>query len=73
MCHNEGSYQGCTQYVLSHMRPSLFGCHISLSSIFAFKEVRSHEFWRHLKMYRRIFDLLPLILNSGTVSGEMRS
>ena len=71
--HYVGSYESFTQYVLSHMRPFLFGCHISFCSIFALKEVRGHEFWTHLKMYVLIFDLLPLILNNGTVNGEMRS
>ena len=54
------------------MRPFLFGCHISLCSIFALEEVRGHEFWTHLKMFMITFDLLPLILNNGTVNGEMR-
>ena len=71
--HYEGSYESFTQYVLSHRRPFLFGCHISFCFIFALKEVRGHEFWTHLKMCVLIFDLLPLILNNGTVNGEMRS
>ena len=50
-----------------------FGYHISFCSIFAVEEVRGHEFWTHLKMCTLIFDLLPLILNNGTVNGEMRS
>ena len=73
MGHNLGSYQGFTQYVLSHMRPFLFGYHVSFCSIFGFKEVRGHEFWRHLKMCMITFDLLAFILNNGTVSGGMRS
>ena len=73
ICHNLESYEGFIQYILSHMRPFVFGYHISLCSIFALEEVRGHEFWTHLKMCVLIFDLLPLILNSGTVNGEMRS
>ena len=73
ICHNLGSYEGVTQYVPSHMRPFLFGYHIFFCSIFAVEEVRGHEFWTHLKMCALIFDLLPLILNNGTVNGEMRS
>ena len=48
--HNLGSYEGFTQYVLSHMRPFLFGYHISFCWIFALKVVRGHNFWTHLKM-----------------------
>ena len=72
-CHNLELYEGFIQYLLSHMRPFVFGYHISLCSIFALKEVRGHEFWTHLKMCILIFDLLPLILNNGTGNGEMRS
>ena len=32
--------------------------------------MRSHDFWTRLKMCVIIFDLLPPILESGTVSGE---
>ena len=71
--HNLGSYQGCTKYVPSHMRPFLFEYLISLCSIFTLEEVKGHEFWTHLKMCVITFDLLPFILNNGTVSGEMRS
>ena len=35
--------------------------------------MRGHEFWTHLKMCVVIFNLLPPILVSGTVSGEMGS
>ena len=73
MGHSVGSYVSFTQYVLSHMRPFLFGYHISLCSIFALKDVRSHEFWRHLKMCAVTFDLLAFILNNESVNGEMRS
>ena len=62
-----------TQYAPSHMRPFLFECHISLCYIFAVEEVRGHDFWTHLKMCVEIFDLLPLLWNSGTVNGKMRS
>ena len=71
--HNVRSYEGITQYVPSHMRPFLFGCHIFLCSIFALEEMRGHEFWTHLKMCMITFDLLPLTLNNGIVNGEMRS
>ena len=71
--HYVGSYESFTQHVPNHMRPLLFGCRISFCSISAPKKVRGHEFWTHLKMCALIFDLLPLILNNGTVNGEMRS
>ena len=35
--------------------------------------MRGHVFWTHLKMCVIIFDLLPPILESETVSGEMGS
>ena len=73
MGHNLRSYGGCTQYVLSHMKPFLFECHISFCYFFVVEEVRAHEFLRHLKMCIATFDLLAFILNNGTVSGEMRS
>ena len=62
-----------TQYAPSHMRPFLFGYHISFCYIFTVKEVRGHDFWTHFKMCGLIFNLIPLILNNGTVNGEMRS
>ena len=71
--HNPGSDKSFTQYVLSHRRPCLFECHISFYYIFAVREVRGHEFCRHLKMYIVTFNLLPFILSNGTVSVEMRS
>ena len=71
--HNLGSHENFTQYALSHMRPFLFECHISLSYIFAVEEVRGHDFWTHLTMCIQIFDLLPFLLNNGTVNGKMRS
>ena len=55
------------------MRPFLFGCHISFCSFFALEVMRGHDFWTHLKMCVVIFNLLPPILDSGTVSGEMGS
>ena len=73
MGHNLWSYQGCTKYVPSHMRPFLFEYHISLCSILAHKEVRGHVFWTYLKMCVLTFDLRAFILYNGTVSGEMRS
>ena len=57
----------------SHMRPFLFGYHISFCYIFAVEEVRGHDFWTHFKMCVQIFDLLPLLLDNETVNGEMRS
>ena len=71
--HNPGLYEGFTQCVLSQRRPFLFECHISFYYMFAVREVRGHEFWRHLKMCVITFDLLPFILSNGIVSGEMRS
>ena len=56
-----------------HMRPFLFGCHISFCCFSALEVMRGHEFWTHLKMCVIIFNLLPPILESGTVSGEMGS
>ena len=35
--------------------------------------MRGHDFWTHLKMCVIIFNLLPPILESGTVSSEMGS
>ena len=73
MSHNLGSYECFTQYVLSDMRPFLFGYHISLCNFFALEEVRGHYFWAHLKMFIITFDLLPFLLNNETVDGKMRS
>ena len=71
--HNPESYEGFTQYVLSHRRPFLCECHISFYYIFAVREVRAHELWRHLKMCVITFGLLSFILSNGIVCGEMRS
>ena len=68
-----GSYEGFVWYVPSHMRPILFGCHISFCCFFALEVMSGQDFWTHLKMCVIIFDLLPLILDNGTVSGEMGS
>ena len=68
-----GSCEGFVWYVPSHMRPFLFGCHISFCCFFALEVMRDHDFWAHLKMCVVILDLLPPILESGTVSGEMES
>ena len=70
---NLGSYESFTQYVLIHMRPFLFECHISFCYIFAVEEVRGHEFWTYLKMFIQIFDLLPFLLNNETMNSEMGS
>ena len=51
----------------------MFGCHISFCYIFVLKVVRGHDFWKHLEMCPEWTDLLPLILNNGTVCGEMGS
>ena len=72
-CDSMGSYEDFTWYVSSHMRPFLFGCHISFCCFFALEVTRGHDFWTHLKMCVIIFDLFPPILESGTVSGEMGS
>ena len=68
--HDLQLYEGFTQYVPSHMRPFLFGCHISFCYFFALEVVKGHGFWTHLKMCVIIFDLLPPILENGTGSGE---
>ena len=72
-CHNWVSFEGFTYYVPSHMRPFLFGYHISSCYFFALEVVRGHDFWTHLKMCVIIFDLLPPILENGTASGEIGS
>ena len=56
-------------YVPSHMRTFLFGCHISFYWFFALEVMRGHEFWTHLQTCLELVDLLPPILESGTVSG----
>ena len=71
--HDLGSYEGFVWYVPSHMRQFWFGCHISFCCFFALKVMSSHDFWTHLKMCVIIFDLLPPILENGTVSGDMGS
>ena len=70
--HNLGSHEDFIYYVLSHARPFLFGCCISFPFLQS-EVVRVYDFWTHLEMCVIIFALLQLILNSGTVSGEMRS
>ena len=35
--------------------------------------MRGHKFWTHLQMCPELVDLLPPILESGIVSGEMGS
>ena len=62
--HDLGSYEGFAWYVLSYMRPFLFGYHISFCWFFALKVMRGHDFWTHLQMCFVIFDLLPPILES---------
>ena len=71
--HNLGSYEGFTQYVVSHMRPFLFGYHISFCCIFTLEVVRGPDFLVHLKTCVLTFDLLLFILNNGTVNGEIGS
>ena len=71
--HDLGSYEGFAWYVPSHMRPFLFGCHISFCWFFALEVVRGHDFWTHLQMCTELVDPLPPILESETVSGEMGS
>ena len=53
------------------MIPILCDYHISLCYLFALEVVSGHDFWTHLKMCWRKFDLLPLILRSGNVIDEM--
>ena len=62
--HNLGPHENCAWYVLSHMRPFLFGCHISFCCFFALKVVRGHDFWTYLQMCLELVDLLPPILES---------
>ena len=71
--HDLGSHEGFAWYVPSHMRPFLFGCHISFYCFFALEVMRGHDFWTHLQICLELVDLLPPILESGTVSGEMGS
>ena len=49
---------------MCHMRPFLFGCHISFYWIFALEVMRGHEFWAHLQTCPELVDLLPPILES---------
>ena len=62
-----------SQYTMSHMRPFLFGYHISFCYFFALEVVRGHEFLTHLKMCVVTSDLLPLIWNNQKVSDKMGS
>ena len=71
--HDLGSHEGFARYVLSHMRPFLFGYHISFCCFLALKVVRGQDFWTHLEMCLELVDLPPSILDNGTVSGEMGS
>ena len=59
-CDSLRLYEGFAWYVPSHMRPFLFGCHISFCYVFALKAVRGHDFWPHLEMCPERSDLLPL-------------
>ena len=63
-CDNLGSYEDFTWYVPSHMRPFLFGCHISFYWFFALEVMSGHEFWTHLQTCTELVDLLPPILES---------
>ena len=54
------------------MRP-FFWCRISFCCFFALEVVRGHDFWMHSEMCMESVDLLPPILDNGTVSGEMGS
>ena len=62
--HDMGSHEGFAWYVLSHMRPFSFGCHISFCWFFALKVMRGHDLWTHLQMCPELVDLLPPILES---------
>ena len=62
--HDIGSHEGFSWYVLSHMRPFLFGCHISFYWFFALKVMRGHYFWTHLQMCPKLVELLPPLLES---------
>ena len=63
-------YLVCSQ---SYETIFVFGCHISFCCFFALKVVRGHDFWTHLQTCTELVDLLPPILDNGTVSGEMGS
>ena len=62
--HDMGSHEGFSWYVPSHMRPFLFGCHISFCLFFALEVMRGHDFWTHLQTCMELVDLLPPILKS---------
>ena len=62
--HDMGSHEGLSWYVLSHMRPFLFGCHISFCLFFALEVMRGHDLWTHLQTCPESVDLLPPILES---------
>ena len=62
--HDMGSHEGFSWYVLSHMRPFLFGCHISFCLSFALEVMRDHDFWTYLQTCTELVDLLPPILES---------
>ena len=57
---------GMCQVIWDHF----YLCHISFCCFFALEVMRGHDFWTHLKMCVIIFDLLPPILESRTVSGN---
>ena len=60
--HDMGSYEGFSWYVVSHMRPFLFGCHISFYLFFELEVMRSHDLWTHLQTCTESVDQLPPIL-----------
>ena len=62
--HDMRSHEGFSWYVPSHMRPFLFGCHISFYWFFALEVMRGHDFWTHLQTCPELVDLLPPILES---------
>ena len=71
--HDLESCESFTYFVPSHMRSFFWGYHILFCYFFALELMRGHDFWIQFEMCWQIFDLLPLILNNGIVSGKMRS
>ena len=55
------------------MRPFYLGVIFHSVHFLDSEVMRGHDFWTHLKICVVIFDLLPPISESRTVSGEMGS
>ena len=72
-CENFGSYECYTQYVPESYEIIFVRVSYFLLLVFALKVVRGDDLWPHLKMCTNGSHLLPVILNYGTMSDEMRS